>query len=332
MTTINKYNILVTGGAGAIGGHLVRALLARDCQVTVVDNLSSGYQDNLPVNNAVRFYAADISRDDQLDDIFQSPFDIVFHLAANFANKNSVEHPERDLMTNGLGTLKILDRCRRFNVRRFVYASSSCVYGNYDGPMDENITTFDLGTPYAITKLLGEQYTQFYTDYHGLSTAIVRYFNCYGPGERPGPYRNVIPNFLYNALCGQTLTVTGDGHETRDFCYVSDIVQGTILAAEHDEYCGEVFNLATGRPTSILELAERVNALTDNAGGLSLVGRRDWDSVVHRQPSIEKAKAQLDYKATTSLEQGLEHTLAWMQANWAAIKNEYTSNLSDQAS
>lgn len=322
MTKIQAQNILVTGGAGAIGSHLVEALIERNCQITVVDNLSSGYRDNIPEDSSVRFYPLDISRDDQLDDVFQGTFDVVFHLAANFANKSSVDHPERDLQTNGLGTLKILDRCRRFNVRRFVYASSSCVYGNYNGPMDEGITSFDLGTPYAITKLLGEQYTQFYTSYHNLSTAIVRYFNCYGPGERPGEYRNVIPNFFYTALCGRPLQVTGNGDETRDFCYVSDIIKGTILAAEHDEYCGEIFNLATGQPTSILELAERVNTLTKNTSGLSLVGRRDWDSVVHRQPSIHKALTQLNYKTGTSLDQGLEHTLNWMQAHWAAIEAE----------
>ena len=322
MTKIQDHNILVTGGAGAIGSHLVKALLERNCRITVVDNLSSGYRDNIPEDGTIRFFPLDIVSGDQLDDVFQDTFDVVFHLAANFANKNSVDHPEQDLQTNGLGTLKILDRCRRFKVRRFVYASSSCVYGNYNGPMDEEITSFDQGTPYAITKLLGEQYTQFYTTYHGLSTATVRYFNCYGPGERPGAYRNVIPNFLYTALCGRSLQITGNGDETRDFCYVSDIIKGTILAAEHDEYCGQIFNLATGQPTSILDLAERINTLTKNASGLSLVGRRDWDSVVHRQPSIHKALAQLNFEAATPLDQGLERTLIWMQEHWSAIEDE----------
>lgn len=320
--TIDRLTVLVTGGAGMIGSHLVDTLLARGCQVSVVDNLSSGYRDSIPTVSDECFYPLDIAQDASLDALFERRFDVVFHLAANFANRNSVDHPVRDLLTNGLGILKILDCCRRFEVPRFVYASSSCVYGNAAGPMDETTLSFDPGTPYAITKLLGEQYTQFYSSYHKLSTVSLRYFNCYGPRERPGRYRNVIPNFLYSALNGQTLTVTGDGDETRDFCYVSDIVNGTILASEQGDLSGESFNLATGSPTRIVDLAERINRLTGNSAGINLVGRRDWDHVAQRQPSIRKAQTILGFKATASLDQGLERTLSWMQKNWKMIQNQ----------
>jgi nucleoside-diphosphate-sugar epimerase len=319
---LHHLNVLVTGGAGMIGSHLIDVLLARGCRVSVIDNLSSGYRDNIPDVPPDHFFPLDIAQEAHLDAVFERRFDVVFHLAANFANKNSVEHPERDLLTNGLGILHILDRCRRFGVQRFVYASSSCVYGNLHERMDETAAAFDPGTPYAMTKLLGEQYTRFYTTFHGLSTVILRYFNCYGPRERPGRYRNVIPNFLYTALNGRPLTITGNGEETRDFCYVSDIVRGTLLAAEQDDLSGEVFNLATGRPTRILDLAERINRLTGNPAGITLQGRRDWDHVIHRHPSIRKAETMLQYTAMTPLEEGLEQTLAWMRARWNDIREQ----------
>lgn len=188
--------------------------------------------------------------------------------------------------------------------------------------MDESANVFDPGTPYAMTKLLGEHYTRFFTSFHGLSTVSLRYFNCYGPKERPGRYRNVIPNFLYTALLGNPLVVTGNGDETRDFCYVADIVNGTLLAAEHDEISGAEFNLAAGRPVSILELAEQVNRLTGNDAGITLAGRRAWDHVTHRQPAIRKAQTLLEYKAETPLEKGLERTLAWMREHWEKIRRQ----------
>ncbi len=309
---IQNRNILVTGGAGMIGSHLVEALLDRGCEISVIDNFSSGYPQNIAEYPNARLFNLDIADDEGLDEVFENGYDVVFHLAANFANRNSVDHPERDLLTNGLGILKILDRCRRFDVSRFAYASSSCVYGNSVGAMDEATTEFDPGTPYAMTKLLGEQYTRFYSDYHGLSTVILRYFNCYGPREFPGKYRNVIPNFLYRALCGQPLKITGNGEETRDFCYVTDLVIGTILAAEYQGESAEIFNISGGRPTRILELAEKINDLTGNRGGIAIEGRRTWDHVVHRQPSTCKAEDDLGYSPKTSLDVGLKNTLAWM--------------------
>ena len=321
---IDNKKVLVTGGAGMIGSHLVDALLIRDCTVTVLDNMSSGHTANLPKESAVHLYDLDIACDDGLDQVFEHDFDVVFHLAANFANRNSVDHPQRDLLTNGLGILKILDRCRKHDVKRFVYASSSCVYGNLGSQMSEDTSVFDPGTPYAMTKLLGEQYTQFYTEHHGMWTSVLRYFNCYGPREHPGMYRNVIPNFAYTALNKEPLSITGTGEETRDFCFVSDIVDGTILSAEYEGAAGQVFNISGGAPTGILDLAERINKLTENPAGVSIEGRRPWDHVVHRQPSTDKAHSLLQYSPAVSLDTGLEMTLDWMKLNWDHIHATFT--------
>ena len=155
----------------------------------------------------------------------------VFHLAALFANQNSVEHPDRDLTVNGLGVVKVLEHAQRAGVAKVLYTSSSCVYGN-KAVMRETDIDFKPDTPYAITKLLGEQYCRFWSEFHKLDTVMVRLFNTYGPGEHPGRYRNVIPNFMKLAMAGEALADHGTGEETRDFNFVADTVAGMILAME----------------------------------------------------------------------------------------------------
>ena len=155
--------VLVTGGAGAIGANLVRALLENDCQVVVLDDLSSGRRDNLPEDSGLQFVHGSVTDAEALDQVFQRRYDVVFHLAALFANQNSVEHPEADLITNGLGTLKMLEWSRRAGVGRFVFASSSCVYGAKEGILREGSRRGPHQTPYAMTKSLGEDYYRFST-------------------------------------------------------------------------------------------------------------------------------------------------------------------------
>ncbi len=309
---------LVTGGAGAVGSNLVRALLADGQSVTVIDDLSSGRQANLPDSPHLRFIHGSVLDEAVLRVAFDRRYDAVFHLAALFANQNSVEHPQQDLLVNALGTLKILEHCRSASARRFLLASSSCVYGAASGALPEDHPRHFRQTPYAITKAMAEDYTHFFREYHGLSTVVLRYFNVYGPGELPGPYRNVIPNFIARALQKLPLIITGDGTETRDFTFVADTVAGTIAAAETPAACGLEINIGGGHDISIRTIAEQINALTANPAGIEFRERRAWDHVQRRCAVIDRARDILGYAPKVTIEEGLRHTCEWLKKNAAS--------------
>ncbi|MGQ9854623.1 MAG: NAD-dependent epimerase/dehydratase family protein, partial [Candidatus Oleimicrobiaceae bacterium] len=201
--------ILVTGGAGAIGSNLTRALAELGAQVIILDDLSSSERWNVPSLPGILFVEGDILDEVKLKRVFFERPQIVFHLAAFFANQNSVDHPERDLMVNGLGTLRLLEYSVLTGVERFVYASSGCsIYGSESPlPLREEFMSMHLSTPYQITKMLGELYCNFFYNHYGLKVVKPRFFNSYGPGELPGQYRNVIPNFIYWAMKGLPLPI-----------------------------------------------------------------------------------------------------------------------------
>ena len=313
--TYRDRTILVTGGAGAVGSNLTRALLDEGAaRVVILDNLSSGRRDLAPADERAVLYVGDVTDDEMLHLVFtENSVEMVFHLAANFANQNSVEHPRRDLMTNGLGTLKVLEYAARAGVARFVYTSSSCVYGGREAVIGEEVTDYNLDTPYAITKLLGERYVNFFRQHHGLETVILRYFNAYGPGEHPGRYRNVIPNFLALAARGLPLPITGTGEETRDFTYVADTVAGTLAAGRSARAVGRVYNIGGGRETTIMELAGRINEITGNRAGVEIRPRRGWDHIPRRCCDISRASAELGYSPRVGLDEGLARTWAWLR-------------------
>lgn len=302
--------VLVTGGAGAIGSNLAAELLARGHAVTIIDDLSSGHRALVPAG--AQLVVGSIVDDVALERAFAGGPEQVFHLAALFANQNSVEHPGRDLTVNGLGLVKVLEHAQRAGVAKVLYTSSSCVYGN-KALMQETDLDFKPDTPYAITKLLGEKYCRFWSEHHRLDTVIVRLFNTYGPGEHPGRYRNVIPNFMKLAMAGQPLPITGTGEETRDFNFVSDTVAGMMLAMELATVPGDAFNLASGRETTIKTLAEHINDITGNRAGMAFQPRRGWDHVLTRRGDTSKAETVLKYKPRISLRQGLELTHAWLK-------------------
>jgi len=304
---------LVTGGAGAIGNNLVRQLVRLGADVVVLDDFSSSIRENLAdVEDLISLLEGDLADPSLLNTAFVGGVDYVFHLAALFANQNSVEHPEDDLHTNGLGTLRLLESAAKQGVRRFVFASSSCVYGNRGEVLDETLP-LSPDTPYAITKVLGEQYVQFFAHHHGLSTAILRYFNSYGPGEFPGCYRNVIPNFFALASAGKPLPIMGSGEETRDFTFVEDIVEGTILSAVTERAHGEIFNLGTGVETQVGDLAEMINNIVGNGAGVERVPRRNWDLVSRRCAQVEKARSHFCYQPTVELDSGLKRYWSWYE-------------------
>ncbi|MFC1980923.1 NAD-dependent epimerase/dehydratase family protein [Chloroflexota bacterium] len=317
-------HILITGGAGCIGSNLTRTLLEADAgKITILDDLSSSPRWNIPDEPNVIFIHGSILDDEALKRTFSAKLDIVFHLAAHFANQNSVDNPETDLDVNGLGILKVLQYSHLTKVNRFVFASSGCsVYGSQAPlPLKEDFVSLHPDTPYQITKLLGELYCNFFYSYYGLPVAIARYFNVYGPGEVPGAYRNVIPNFTYRTLHKKPLLITGTGEETRDFTFVEDIVDGTLRLGVIPEAVGDAFNLASETETRVIDLANMINSITGNDAGVKLVPQRDWDKITRRRASIEKAKRVLGYEPGTKMQDGIKRTYDWIVENLDKIES-----------
>jgi len=315
--------VLVTGGAGAIGSNLVKALSELGAQVIILDDLSSSERWNVPSLPGILFVEGDILDEVKLKRVFFERPKIVFHLAAFFANQNSVDHPERDLMVNGMGTLRLLEYSVLTDVERFVYASSGCsIYGSESPlPLREDFMSMHLSTPYQITKMLGELYCNFFHNHYGFKVVKPRFFNSYGPGEVPGQYRNVIPNFIYWAMKGEALPITGTGEETRDFTYVGDIVDGLLRAGAMERAIGQEFNLASGKETRIIELANMINEATENKAGVRFTERRKWDTKPRLLASIDRARELIGYEPKTSFEEGLRHTIAWFRNHWKEIES-----------
>ncbi len=318
-------DILVTGGSGAIGSRLVQGLLeAGAAKVTVVDNLIASERWNLPQDRKVRFIKADILDENKMKEVFSQEPSHVFHLAAFFANEKSVKYPENDLLVNGLGTLRMLKYASASKVKSFVYASSGVsVYGpDVQLPFREkDLSISGFTTPYQITKMLGEHYCSYFFKAYGLPVVRARIFSSFGPGEIPGVYRNVIPNFIMRALDGEELIITGNGQESRDFTYVDDVVRGLISSGASSEAVGEAINIASGREVEILHLAESIIRLTESESPIQIRQKRKWDAKDRVLASLEKAEKLIGYKPSVSLEEGLKNTVDWIKNNYDRIKN-----------
>lgn len=304
---------VVTGGAGAIGSRLVRRLLDGGAsRVVVVDDLSSGYEWLLPRDARISFVKADVCALPSLRLNLREP--LVFHLAAFFANQNSVDHPLDDLHTNGKGTLTTLMWAAEQKARKVVYASAGCSIAGHgiDAPIHEDMpVSLHLDTPYQITKALGEFYCNYF-DQH-VRTARCRFFNSYGPGEVPGPYRNVIPNFIWRALNNEPLVITGTGEETRDFIFVDDLVDGLLLAATQDAASGGAFNLGTGIQTDIATLAATIITACNSKSRVEFAPRRSWDHSMRRRADISRAQSVLGFSPQMRIGEGIRRTVEWFQ-------------------
>jgi nucleoside-diphosphate-sugar epimerase len=256
--------------------------------------------------------------------IAEIPLDVesplVFHLAGFFANQNSVDHPRDDLHTNGFGTLTTLMWAAARCARRFVYASAGCSIAGHgiDAPIREDMpVSLTLDTPYQITKTLGEFYCTYFDAQ--VPTVRCRFFNSYGPGEIPGVYRNVIPNFIWRALHGEPLVITGTGEETRDFIFVEDLVSGLLASAEVPEARGGAFNLGTGVQTRVIDLAEMIIKACRSTSAIRFTPRRLWDRSTHREADIGKARATLGFTPAVSVREGIERTVDWFRENEGRI-------------
>ena len=317
--------VLVTGGAGSIGTNLVRALAGLKAKrVIILDDMSAAYKWNVPSLPNVLLVQGSVTDEVALKRVFSVRPQIVYHLAAFFANQNSVDYPQKDLMVNGLGTLLVFQYSQLCGVDRVVYASSGCsIYGSSAPlPLKEEFMSLQLTTPYQITKMLGELYANFHHNHYGLKVVKTRFFNSFGPGEVPGQYRNVIPNFIFWALAGMPLPFTGSGGETRDFTYVMDIVDALLRAGYFQQAVGKEMNIASGAETNILEMAEHINALTGNSAGIVRGEARVWDTKKRLLASIDRAKELLGYAPRMSFDQGLENTIRWFKDNWDNIRRD----------
>ncbi|MCB4757212.1 MAG: SDR family NAD(P)-dependent oxidoreductase [Elusimicrobia bacterium] len=315
--------VLVTGGAGAIGSNLCRRLAELGCRMVVIlDDMSAAYEWNAPLGPNILFVKGSIVDEVALKRVLNENPEIVFHLAAFFANQRSVDYPELDLEVNGRGTLRLLQYCQMKRVDRFVYASSGCsIYGHQAPlPLKEEFMSMHLTTPYQVTKMLGELYCNFFSDHYGMKIVKARFFNSYGPGEVPGQYRNVIPNFIYWALRGQPLPITGNASATRDFTYVDDLVDGILRCGFSAAAVGREFNLSSATETSIGSLAETINRLAKNKAGVFMAGKRKWDTKSRLLASLERSRSVLGYQPAMELEEGLKKTMRWFKAHWADIE------------
>lgn len=305
---------LVTGGAGFIGSHLAESLVSEGAQVTVLDNLSTGHYRNIEqLTSGVTFVEGDI-RDADLVERLTSGCDVVFHQAAVVSVTQSVQDPSHSCDVNDLGTVRVLDACRKHGVRRVVMASSSAVYGDDPVlPKHERMTPQPM-TPYAVQKLTGEYYASIFGTLYGLEVVCLRYFNVYGPRQDPSsPYSGVISIFMTRASAGEPAVIYGDGSQSRDFVFVGDVVHANMLAATRDEAAGKVFNVGTGSAIRIDALWTLIGELAGTDVVPTLTQPRPGD-ILHSVADISKISRTIGFAPQVELRQGLRDTLAWYQS------------------
>jgi UDP-glucose 4-epimerase len=304
---------LVTGGAGFIGSHLVEALVARGDQVRVLDNLSSGKMSNLEgFQGRIELLQGSVT-DLELVARAMRGVDCVFHQAALASVPLSVERP---LDTNHVcvtGLVTVLDAARRAGVRRLVYAASSSAYGDQPTSSKRESDPVSPISPYGAAKLAGELYCQAFAATYSIETVCLRYFNIFGPRQDPdSPYSAVIPLFLKALLRGEPPTIYGDGLQSRDFCYVGNVVQANLLAAEAEGVSGRVFNIGVGRSTTLLDLLTQLNRLLGTNVLPRFAPPRPGD-VRESLADITQAQLHLGYEAQFGLAEGLQNSILYYQ-------------------
>jgi nucleoside-diphosphate-sugar epimerase len=307
---MNKY--LVTGGAGFIGSHLAEELVKRGEVVRVLDNFLTGKKENIAhLLDKVKLIEGDI-RDLEVCRHAVRGMDFVLHQAALTSVPRSVEDPLLANEINTRGTLNLLLASKETKVERFVFASSSSVYGDDPlFPKKEGKEGKPL-SPYAVSKRVGEMYCQVFSQIFGVCTVILRYFNIFGPRQDPlSQYAAAIPVFITRMIRGERPTIFGDGEQSRDFTYVANVVQANILAVEAQGVSGEIFNIACGRKTTINSLAEKINKLLKKKITPLYTDPRPGD-IRHSFADITKAKKMLKYEPKVSFEEGLRETIRWL--------------------
>lgn len=332
--SLEDSKILVVGGAGFVGSNLCKQLLQHNPRsLVIVDNLLSADISNVPDNDKVEFVFGSIT-DDAILDALDPGLEYVFHLATYHGNQSSIANPLADHENNTLTSLKLFDRLSRFKqLKKVVYSAAGCAVAEKtyeqaeETPEDAPVSLYH-DSPYSISKLIGELYGNFYYTQYDFPIVKARFQNVYGPGEILGAgqwrgtvntvWRNVVPTFIYKALQKEALPLENGGNSSRDFIYVDDIVDGLIRCAVSGKP-GDVYNLASGVETSIRELAETINELTENPVAPNILPARTWDRSGKRFGSTRKSLDQLGFKAGVSLRDGLKHTVDWTKENFGRI-------------
>ena len=304
--------ILVTGGAGFVGSNVVERLVREQAVVTVLDDLFTGKRENLPPGEEIRFVEGSVG-DAELVTRLVGENELIIHLAARNIIV-STKNPREDFETNIGGTLNVLMAARETGVGRVVYSSSASVYGNPRYlPINED-DSLNLLTPYAVSKLGGENYCIAFYEAYGVSVSVVRYSNIYGTKQDPAnPYCGVVAKFMERISEDQPPVIHGDGNQTRDFTFVDDAVEATLLAGISEKGEGEVFNVGTGVETSINDLAMILIGLFGKDMVPEHTDRRDIDNIRRRVVNIEKTRKRLRWVPMVTLAEGLRRTKAWFE-------------------
>lgn len=327
--------VLVVGGAGFVGSNLVHKILEqKPREIIVVDNLLSSDISNVPADSSVRFVFGSITEDKILAEL-PDDLDYAFHLACYHGNQSSIADPLADHDNNTLTSLKLFERLKEIkSLKKVVYAAAACAVAEktYDAPSatteDQPVTLYH-DSPYSISKIIGELYGNYYFQQHKLPFVKARFSNVYGPREILGAgqwrgtvhtvWRNVTPTFIWRALNGEALPLDNGGNASRDFIFVEDMARG-LMACALKGAVGEVYNLATGRETSILELAKLINEFAGNQTPLDLRPAREWDRSGKRFASTEKSESELGFTASVDIREGVRRTVEWTRANAELIK------------
>jgi UDP-glucose 4-epimerase len=331
----SRCKVLVVGGAGFVGSNLVHQILQQDVkQIIVVDNLLSSDVSNIPADQRVQFVFGSIT-DDRILQNLPNDLDYAFHLACYHGNQSSIADPLADHDNNTLTSLKLFERLKDIkSLKKVVYAAAACAVAEktYDAPTattEEQPVTLYHDSPYSISKIIGELYGNYYFQQHKLPFVKARFSNVFGPREILGAgqwrgtvhtvWRNVTPTFIWRSLNSEALPLDNGGNASRDFIFVEDMARG-LMACALKGVVGGVYNLATGKETSILELATLINEYTGNTTPLDLRPARDWDRSGKRFASTEKSERELEFVAQVSVREGIRRTVDWTKANIDLIK------------
>lgn len=323
--SLTGLSVVLTGGAGFIGSNLAARLATYDVRVTVVDNLLTGNYKNiagLVQSGKINFIEADI-RDAQACALAMQGADVVLHQAALGSVPRSIAEPLNTHSINIDGFITVLEQARLAGIKRFIYASSSSVYGNDPSSPKRELTIGAPLSPYALTKSVNEQYAHLYARVYGMEIIGLRYFNVFGPNQQPGgPYAAVIPLFITQMLAGKTPVIFGDGTTTRDFTYVDNVVQANLAALclkQLPENVLPVFNIACGATTSLLELYRLIAEATGFEQQPVFMPERKGD-IRQSFASVDAAANYLGYQPEVDLRSGIEKTVAWFRANPQLIR------------
>ncbi len=328
-------NILIVGGAGFVGSNLALKILEHDpARLVIVDNFLSSDASNVPLDRRVQFILGSIA-DDRVLAKLPDDLNYVFHLACYHGNQSSIADPIADHDNNTLTSLKLFEHFKSVkSLEKVVYAAAACAvaektYDEAQATTEDQPVTLYHDSPYSISKIIGELYGNFYFRQHGLPFVKARFSNVYGPREILGAgqwrgtvhtvWRNVIPSFVWRSLAAEALPLDNGGQTSRDFIFVEDMARG-LMAAAQNGLPGEIYNLATGREVSILEIAGLINGLTGNTTPFDLKPKRDWDNSGKRFASTEKSARELGFTAAMPIEEGLKRTVDWTRANAVTIQ------------